>query len=143
MPNEGGSTHLLCGQIHVRGSASDDEEIAQLAQRQHGVVARRQLAELGGHRRAIEHRLATGRLRWMSPGGTAAYAVGHEWLSLQGRARGGVIASGPGSAASHWTKLALPELLEKPRPLIHIPAPTPRRQRRGLFIPRAVIPEDE
>jgi hypothetical protein len=54
-----------------------------------------------------------------------------------------VIATGPAAAASHWTKLALHRLIEKPRPLIHITTPTPRRPRKGLFIHRAVVPADE
>jgi hypothetical protein len=143
MTDDRRSTHLLCGQIHVRGSEGDDEEIAQLAKRQHGVVTRRQLAQLGVGRRSIDHRLATGRLRRLFPGGRSAYAVGHEALSLQAHALAGVIAAGPGGAASHWTKLALHTLIEKPRPLIHVTAPEPRRPRKGLFIHRAMIPPDE
>jgi hypothetical protein len=92
---------------------------------------------------AINYRLACGRLRRVFAGRRAAYAVGHEALSLQGRAVAGVIAAGPNAAASHWTKLALHSLVERPRPLIHITAPTPRRPRKGLFIHRAVIAPDE
>jgi hypothetical protein len=143
MSQDRGLTRLLDGSTHVRHEEGEDEAIAQLATRQHGVVARAQLLELGISEEILEHRIKTGHLRRVFRSRWAAYAVGHEALSLQGRAVAGVIAAGPGSAASHWTKLALHDLLAKPRPLIHVTAPAPRKQRRGLFIHRATIPADE
>jgi Protein of unknown function (DUF559)/Transcriptional regulator, AbiEi antitoxin len=56
--------------------------IVQLAERQHGVVARHQLSELGIGRRAIGSRLAAGRLHAIHRG---VYAVGHRVLSARGR----------------------------------------------------------
>jgi hypothetical protein len=143
MDHDRRSTRLLSGQIHVRGRGGDDEVVAALAAVQHGVVARQQLLELGMSDDAIDYRIACGRLRRLFPGSYGAYAVGHDSLSLQAQALAGVIAAGPAAAASHWTKLALHGVMEKPRPLIHITAPTPRRPRKSLFIHRAVIPADE
>jgi hypothetical protein len=143
MLDERRSTRLVAGQIYVRGEGGDDEAIARLAAAQHGVVSRCQLLAIGVATDAIDHRLAVGRLRRIFPGGSAAYAVGHEALSLPGRALAGVIAAGSGGAASHWTKLALHRLVEKPGPLIHVTVPAPRRARKGLLIHRAVTPRDE
>jgi len=82
-----------------------DALIAALADRQHGLVARRQLIELGLGREAIRRRLAIGRLHEMQP---LVYAVGHTVLSQEGRWMAAVLASGTGavlshrSAAAHW-----------------------------------------
>jgi Protein of unknown function (DUF559) len=54
-----------------------------------------------------------------------------------------VIATGPGTAASHWTVPALHGLVDRPRPLIHVTTAVARRARRGLVIHRAVLPTDE
>jgi hypothetical protein len=43
-----------------------DEMVAEIAERQHGVVAGRQLFALGFGRGAIDHRIAAGRLRPLS-----------------------------------------------------------------------------
>ena len=55
-----------------------DLAVARLATRQDGVVNRSQLAALGLSRRAIEHRLHTGRLIGVHRG---VYAVGHTALT--------------------------------------------------------------
>jgi predicted transcriptional regulator of viral defense system len=144
MADERRSTRLLCGQIYFREPGmGDDEAIAGLAGLQHGVVARRQLLELGLSADAIDYRLATGRLRKLFPGARAAYAVGHEALTLAARATAAVITAGPGTAASHWTALALNRLLERPRPLIHVTCAQRRTPRRGLFIYRAHLAGDQ
>ena len=67
-----------------------DRAIAELAGRQHGVVARRQLAALGLGRKAIEYRLRAGRLHAVHRG---VYAVGHTVLT--GEARGAPRLSSP------------------------------------------------
>src|SRR5262245_16905831 len=54
-----------------------DVALAELARRQHGVVARRQLLVLGFSGRAIDHRLENGRLHPIHRG---VYAVGHRAL---------------------------------------------------------------
>jgi len=51
-----------------------DVRVAELAGRQHGVVTRAQLIGLGLSRRAVEHRLARGRLHALHRG---VYVVGH------------------------------------------------------------------
>lgn len=76
-----------------------------LARKQHGVVARRQLLELGVHPQAIKHRVAAGRLHPVHRG---VYAIGRPGLTQEGRWMAAVLACGPaaclsdGSAAALW-----------------------------------------
>lgn len=75
-----------------------------LARGQHGVVSRRQLLDLGLSRRAIQHRLARGRLHLVSSG---VYAVGRPDLTQEGRWTAALLASGPGAMLSHRSAAAL------------------------------------
>jgi very-short-patch-repair endonuclease len=81
-----------------------DRAVAALAARQHGVVARRQLAALGLGRGAIGRRLAHDRLLLVHRG---VYAVGHAQLSLRGRWMAAVLAGPPGTVLSHRDAAAL------------------------------------
>lgn len=69
-----------------------------LAERQHGVVSRRQLLELGWHPEAIKHRVARGRLHIVRRG---VYAVGRPNLTSHGRWMAAVLLCGPGAVLSH------------------------------------------
>jgi hypothetical protein len=75
-----------------------DRAIAGLADRQHGVVARRQLLTMGLGRRAIGGRLARGNLLEVHYG---VYAVGRRALTKKGLWMAAVIAAGPGAVLSH------------------------------------------
>ena len=63
-----------------RGGRRLDGPIGTLAGRQHGVVARRQLRELGFNDSAIDSRLRRGALLALHRG---VYAVGHRKLTIQ------------------------------------------------------------
>jgi len=76
----------------------------ELARRQHGVVARRQLLDLGFTPKAIKHRVRTGRLHPIVRG---VYAVGRPQLSREGRWMAAVLACGPDAALSHRSAAAL------------------------------------
>jgi len=65
-----------------------------LVDRQHGVIARRQLLELGMSESAIDHRIATARLHRVFRG---VYAVGRPQLSQAGRWMAAVLVCGPGA----------------------------------------------
>lgn len=76
----------------------------ELARQQHGVVTRRQLLALGFTSRAIEHRLAQGRLHLIAHG---VYAVGWSDLTRHRRWMAAVLACGEGAALSHRSAAAL------------------------------------
>lgn len=75
-----------------------------MARRQHGVVSRGQLLDLGYTASAIEHRLRIGRLFLLSRG---VYAVGRRQLTREGRWTGAVLACEPGAMLSHRSAGAL------------------------------------
>jgi hypothetical protein len=82
--------------------------LADLTLQQHGVVAYRQLLELGFHHAAIHRRAGAGRLHRVYRG---VYAVGHRALSREGRDMAAVLAAGPGAVLSHWSASGRWELL--------------------------------
>jgi very-short-patch-repair endonuclease len=73
-------------------------ELWALARRQHWVVARRQLLELGFSRDWIAHRIARGRLHPLRRG---IYAVGRPNVTQYGQWMAAVLACGPGALLSH------------------------------------------
>ena len=75
----------------------------ELAARQHGVVARWQLVEMGFGRRAIEHRIAIGRLHPVMRG---VYAVGRPRIGRRGDWMAAVLACGR-SSLSHASAASL------------------------------------
>jgi Transcriptional regulator, AbiEi antitoxin/Protein of unknown function (DUF559) len=101
-PHPIGDVHAW--QRKVRSELAE-RALAELADRQHGVVSARQLRELGVDRGAIAHRLRLGRLRRLHRG---VYAVGHRALTPDGTRMGAVLAGGERavlarrSAAAMW-----------------------------------------
>jgi very-short-patch-repair endonuclease len=83
-------------------------DLANLAARQHGVVAVWQLVALGFSSREIAVRVKKARLHRVYRG---VYAVGHAALSRDGRDMAAVLACGPGAVLSHWSAAARWELL--------------------------------
>jgi very-short-patch-repair endonuclease len=81
-----------------------DVEIADLAVRQHGAVALRQLIALGLSRQAVAKRVAAGRLHPVYRG---VYAVGHRRLTRNGRFMAAVLACGDGALLSHLSAAEL------------------------------------
>jgi Protein of unknown function (DUF559) len=76
----------------------------ELAGRQHGIVARRQLLALGFNARDIEHRVGRGRLHLVMRG---VYAVGWPALTRERRWMAAVLACGDGAMLSHCSAAAL------------------------------------
>jgi predicted transcriptional regulator of viral defense system len=124
--------HLKHGMRAANGPG--DRGVAELARRQHGVVARRQLVALGLGRGAIAHRLATGRLHCFHVG---VYAVGHTALSYRGRWMAAVLACGPGAVLSHRSAAAHWGLRPSDRARVDVTVPWGSRARRpGIDVHR-------
>ena len=117
-----------------------DELIAALAERQHGMVARRQLVALGVGSRATDHRLKCGRLHPVHRG---VCAVGHRVITQRGRWMAAVLASGSGGVLSHRSAAALWGIRPTSRTSVDVTTPRRLHARPGLHPHRAVLPTDE
>jgi very-short-patch-repair endonuclease len=76
----------------------------ELAQRQHGVLSRRDLLGLGFSPKGIKHRVQVGRLHPILRG---IYAVGRPELNREGRWMAALLACGEGAFLSHRSAAAL------------------------------------
>jgi hypothetical protein len=98
-----------------------------LAKRQHGVVARSQLLELGFAGQAIKHRVVSGRLH---PVGRGVYAVGRPELTQHGHWSAAILSCGPEAALSHGSAAALWGILPVRRDRIVVTVPGDLARRR-------------
>jgi hypothetical protein len=113
--NEAQHVDDTCGRFRVELPL--DVEIAALADRQHGVVALRQLLEFGLSARAVQHRTARGRLHRIHRG---VYAVGRSQLTGRG----------------HWMAAGLRQD-NRPRADVSLPSPS-ARPRKGIEVHSSV-----
>jgi very-short-patch-repair endonuclease len=88
-----------------------DRTIAELARRQHGVVARRQLLKAELSSTMIGRRLRAGRLHQLHHG---IYLVGHEVPPTFAREMAALLACGPYAVLSHRSAAAISGLLSHP-----------------------------
>jgi hypothetical protein len=109
----------------------------ELAARQFGAIARRQLLELGFSTTRIRDWLRCGRLYRRYPG---VYALGRPDLSPDGQLAAGLLFAGHGAALAGLTCLWWLDLLNRRPSLIHIDAPGKKRSRQDLRIrhPRSI-----
>jgi hypothetical protein len=114
--------------------------IADLAERQHGVVAVRQLRALGAGRGAIDHWVKTGRLHVWYRG---VYAVGHRALKREGRWMAAVLAVGPDAALSHRSAGALSGVRPSARRAIEVTVGRKVRGPAGVEVHHARLEPDE
>jgi very-short-patch-repair endonuclease len=112
-----------------------DDEIAGIATRQGGVIARRQLAELGLGAGAIEHRVARGRLHPV-PGHRAVFAVGHTARGPRTALWAAHLAIGPDSVLSHRSAAALLELRPTSSTYVELTVPGSSRRRKAIRVHR-------
>jgi len=111
-----------------------EQDLAALAGKQHGVVARRQLLALGLGAAAIGRRLEAGRLHRIH---TGVYAVGHPVLGVNGRWMAAVLAGGAGAALGYASAAALWDLRRGVPSVIDVVVPSAGgRARPGLRIHR-------
>ncbi len=105
----------------------------RLAKRQHGVVARSQLLELGYGADAIKHRVARGRLYPIFRG---VYAVGRPELTKHGRWMAAVLACGPDAVLSHDSAAALWNIRNPTSESVEVSVPGADRRRPGVVVHR-------
>jgi very-short-patch-repair endonuclease len=98
----------------------------ELARRQHGVIARSQLLDLGFSVQAVKERISRGRLHPIHRG---VYAVGRPELSREGRWTAAVLTCGRGAVLSHESAAALWGLRPE-RGLLEVSVPRHRWVRR-------------
>jgi hypothetical protein len=125
------------GQLQPR---SVDRLVADLAGRQHGVIARRQLLRIGLTRDEIDYRVRLGRLHVIHRG---VYAVGHKRLTLDGRRMAAVLACGDGAALSHRDAAANHRMRQCNRGVFEVTVPRKQRARPGIQLHYARLPADE
>jgi very-short-patch-repair endonuclease len=117
------------------------ERVLALAARQHGVVTRAQLLELGLNSRAIEYRLRRGRLHRMHRG---VYAVGRPQLTRHGTLIAAVLSCGPGAALSHEQAGEVLGIRKRRSGPIEVTVPAAAMRRRpGLRIHRRPLPDGD
>jgi predicted transcriptional regulator of viral defense system len=132
--NEAQHVDDTCGRFRVELPL--DVEIAALADRQHGVVALRQLLEFGLSARAVQHRTARGRLHRIHRG---VYAVGRSQLIGRGHWMAAVLACGPRAVLSHRSGAGLAGLRQDNRPRADVSLPSPSaRPRKGIEVHSSV-----
>lgn len=88
--------------------------IRQLAERQHGVVAWRQLRELGLTAGAVRNRIRRGHLITIHRG---VFALGHRRLDQHGLYMAAVLACGPSAVLSHGSATHLWRIQRSRRPI--------------------------
>jgi predicted transcriptional regulator of viral defense system len=108
--------------------------VSELAERQWGVVARRQLAALGVSRHSADHWLRADRLHRLHHG---VYAVGHTALRPEGHRLAAVLACGPRAVLSHRSAAAHWGLLHTDQTRIDVTAPRGRHGAPGIRLHRS------
>ena len=115
-------------------SAQEAGSVWELARRQHGVVTRAQLLDLGFATDAIQHRISRGRLHPILQG---VYAVGRREVGRHGVWMAATLGCGPGAALSHETAFALLAIRPSSSRGIEISVPARRAPRRpGIVVHR-------
>jgi very-short-patch-repair endonuclease len=107
-----------------------DRAIATLAERQHGVVALRQLRALGLSASAVRDRVRAGRLYRIH---RAVYAVGYSLLTLKGIWMAAVLACEAGAVLSHRSAAAVLGLRPDNRPVTDVTTPRRGRHLNGVI----------
>jgi very-short-patch-repair endonuclease len=120
----------------------DPRTAQSLAERQHGVISRAQLLELGFSPEAVKHRVRTGRLY---PIWRGVYAVGRRRVGIHGRSMAAVLLCGPDAFLSHESGAALFGLVPWTGGPVHVSVDGGRcpRDRSGIRVHRrSGLPED-
>lgn len=126
------------------GSGRERErQLAALAARQHGVVARQQLLALGFGEEAVKLRLDAGRLHSLH---REVFALGHSRISEMGRRWAAVLAYGDDALLSHGSAAALWGLARQGAGVVDVTAGLGRQgihRRVGIFIHRGRLDAED
>jgi predicted transcriptional regulator of viral defense system/very-short-patch-repair endonuclease len=117
-----------------------DRSVAELAERQHGVVGRGQLVGLGLSEEAVRVRLRAGRLHRVHPG---VYAVGYQPLTQQARWMAAVLFCGEGAVLSHRSAAALWGIRGSAGATIHVTSSAKAHSRGVIQRHYSRLPDDE
>jgi hypothetical protein len=108
--------------------------VAELAGKQHGRVAGRQLRAMGLGKGEIQWRVRNGRLHRLY---RDVYAVGHVVSTLRGNWMAAVLACGPGAVLSHFDAARLWGILRGVGSgAIHVTVPRTREGAKGITVHR-------
>lgn len=115
--------------------------LAELAERQHGVVSIRQLErKLGYSRKAVHRAVASGHLHPLHRG---VYAVGHRLVPVHGRCLAAVLACGPKALLSHISAAWLWGVSRYGPAPLHVTSPVPRKPRPPIRLHHSRILREE
>ena len=141
MPSRRSDAWNIPHEIHAeRSKHGVDAAIALLADRQHAVVAHRQMKELGVGRGAIAHRVKRRRLHPQLPG---TYSVGRTRLQREGRLTAAVLSAGPGAVISHRSAADLWGIRLTASAQIDVTVPRRTRPRPAVRVHVSRLPDDE
>ena len=105
------------------------QRVVELASRQHGVIARRQMADLGISTRAVEWWRRDGRLVPLHRG---VYAIGRPQLTREGRWLAAVLAVGADAVLSHLSAAVLWGMLDVDPAVVDVSARSQRHRHDGI-----------
>ncbi|HEX4304416.1 MAG TPA: type IV toxin-antitoxin system AbiEi family antitoxin domain-containing protein [Solirubrobacterales bacterium] len=117
-----------------------DRRVAELAGRQHGVVGRWQLQEIGLTERMVRTRVAHGGLNRLHRG---VYAVGHRALTVESRWMAAALAHGPAAVLSHRSAGQFWGIYPRRDIGPEVTAPGSRLGKGGIVVHRATLSADE
>jgi hypothetical protein len=117
-----------------------DQELAEIARRQHGVVTRIQAEGSGFGGNTVDLWLRKGRLHRLHPG---VYALGHDAITVRGRWMAAVLASGPGAVLSHRSATALWGIWGSGAGELHVTVPRNTGSRWSIRRHRGDLTRDE
>lgn len=123
-----------------RTAVDVDRAAAALAGRQHGMVARWQLLELGMTAEMIKIRLRHGSLHRFHRG---VFAYGHTSITVESRWMAATLAFGPHAVLSHRSAAHFWGLLPRARIRPEVTRPTRARARSHLVVHRGSLLADE
>lgn len=115
----------------MREKPGSHRKVAELAERQHGVVSAQQMAGLGLSKDRIFWGASTG---WLHPVHQCVYAVGHRALSRHGKCLAAVLSGGDGTLLSHRSAAWLWGLATQWQPVVEVTATSPKETRTTIRV---------